>query len=72
MSRRLMLSLVWVAMLATTGVSGQDIDYTREIKPLLMQHCADCHGTDLQEGGFRVDTGGLVVRGGDRPESLLS
>ena len=72
MSRRLMLSLVWVAMLATTGVSGQDIDYTREIKPLLMQHCADCHGTDLQEGGFRVDTGGLVVRGGDRGRSVVS
>jgi len=67
-----MLSLVWVAMLATTGVSGQDIDYTREIKPLLMQHCTDCHGTDLQEGGFRVDTGGLVVRGGDRGRSVVS
>ncbi|MBH56115.1 MAG: hypothetical protein CMJ82_02890 [Planctomycetaceae bacterium] len=72
MSQRLMLSLVWISMLATTGVWGQDIDYTRQIKPLLIQHCADCHGTDVQEGGFRVDTGGLVVRGGDRGLSVVS
>jgi len=59
-------------MLAPAFAQGQEIDYTRQIKPLLSQHCADCHGMDLQEGGFRVDSGGLVVRGGDRGVSVVA
>jgi len=27
-----------------------------EIKPLLQEACFQCHGADLQEGGFRLDT----------------
>ena len=72
MLRYSLLSLAWILILAPTHAPGQEIDYTRQIKPLLNQHCADCHGIDLQEGGFRVDTGGLVVRGGDRGVSVVA
>lgn len=72
MLRYSLLSLAWILMLAPAFAQGQEIDYTRQIKPLLSQHCADCHGMDLQEGGFRVDSGGLVVRGGDRGVSVVA
>lgn len=29
--------------------------FTREIQPLLNQHCLRCHGADEQEGGLRID-----------------
>lgn len=31
-------------------------DFTSQIKPLLQQHCIDCHGPDASEGNIRIDT----------------
>ncbi|MEC9095953.1 MAG: PSD1 and planctomycete cytochrome C domain-containing protein, partial [Planctomycetota bacterium] len=72
MLRYSLLGLAWIVIVAPTYAAGSEIDYTRQIKPLLIKHCADCHGTDLQEGGFRVDNGGLVIRGGDRGVSVVA
>jgi hypothetical protein len=37
-------------------VRGDDsIDFVRDIQPLLRQHCAECHGSDQQNGGLRMD-----------------
>ena len=32
------------------------VDYTRDVKPILAQHCVKCHGPDKQRGGLRLDT----------------
>jgi mono/diheme cytochrome c family protein len=58
-------------LLAITIVAEDDIDYLRQIKPLLIAHCADCHNADLQESGYRVDVGALLVRGGDRGSTVV-
>src|SRR6476659_3179729 len=31
-------------------------NFSREIKPLLEQHCIKCHGPEKQKGGLRFDT----------------
>lgn len=31
-------------------------DFTSSIRPLLNQHCVDCHGAELTEGNIRIDT----------------
>ena len=31
-------------------------DYTREVKPLLVKHCAGCHGPEKQRASLRVDS----------------
>ena len=59
-------------LLALTIVADDDIDYVRQIKPLLIEHCADCHNVDLQESGYRVDVGALLVRGGDRGAAVIA
>ena len=59
-------------LLAITIVAEDDIDYLRQIKPLLIAHCADCHNADLQESGYRVDVGALLVRGGDRGSTVIA
>ncbi len=41
-------------------------EFTSSIKPLLHQHCVDCHGADLTEGNIRIDTlNPDLLRGGD-------
>ena len=41
------------------------VDYEREIKPLLLQKCASCHGALKQNSGLRLDAGELIRKGGD-------
>ncbi|HVU89389.1 MAG TPA: PSD1 and planctomycete cytochrome C domain-containing protein [Pirellulales bacterium] len=41
------------------------LDYTRQIKPLLLRHCTMCHGALKQEAGLRLDTGDLIRQGTD-------
>lgn len=35
-------------------------DYLREIKPLLRERCASCHGSVKQKGDLRLDAGSLI------------
>jgi hypothetical protein len=37
-------------------------DYTRDIRPLLRERCASCHGTLKQKGDLRLDAGSLIPR----------
>src|SRR3954469_8444145 len=40
------------------------IDFVRDIRPLLDQHCVECHGPDKQMNGFRLDRRRDALRGG--------
>ncbi|MBX3443780.1 MAG: PSD1 domain-containing protein [Planctomyces sp.] len=42
-----------------------DVDYHRDIKPLLAAKCAACHGVLKQEAGLRLDASQLIRQGGD-------
>ena len=58
--RRSLPKIVMLAVLANAfsaaGRAGEiQIDYSRDIQPILAQHCLECHGMDTQEGGFRFD-----------------
>ncbi|MBD3672879.1 MAG: DUF1549 domain-containing protein [Planctomycetaceae bacterium] len=33
----------------------EDVIFSRQIQPLLAKHCLECHGTDEQEAGLRLD-----------------
>lgn len=46
-------------------VAAADIDYARDIQPLLAAKCAACHGGLRQEAGLRLDHGGLLRQGSD-------
>lgn len=47
------------------------VDYEREIKPLLFQKCAACHGALKQNSGLRLDAGELIRKGGDSGPAVL-
>lgn len=41
------------------------VDYQTDIKPLLAEKCAACHGVLKQEAGLRLDARALMATGGD-------
>lgn len=45
--------------------SARKVDYSRDIQPLLAQHCYTCHGADVQQAGLRLDLRQNALRGGD-------
>ncbi|MEQ9410970.1 MAG: DUF1553 domain-containing protein [Fuerstiella sp.] len=58
-------------LLAATSVSGVEVDYERDIKPLLHQKCAACHGALKQEAGLRLDAASLIRQGGDSGAAIM-
>ena len=52
------------------SASAADVDYTRDVKPLLAKHCVACHGEARPRGGLRLDTGALARKGGKSGVSI--
>ncbi len=77
MNRVLTAAGLWIAAAAPLRA---EVDYQRDIRPLLATKCVACHGPARQEAGLRLDAGRLVRRGssqgavaipGDAEGSLL-
>jgi hypothetical protein len=49
----------------------QKIDFARDIRPLLSQHCWSCHGEKKQESGLRLDRKASALHGGDDGKVLV-
>ena len=60
-SRRILL----LAACLTASVEGAEVDYVKDVKPILEKRCVACHGSLRQEGGLRLDAVQLLRRGGD-------
>lgn len=50
-----------------TATARAEVDFQREIQPILAEHCFHCHGVDEKgrEGGLRLDDRDSVLIGGD-------
>ena len=46
------------------------VDYVREVKPILTEHCYRCHGASQQKGELRMDTAALALKGGENGPAL--
>jgi hypothetical protein len=46
-----------ILYLVASGTHGADIEFNRDIRPILAEHCLACHGPDLnrREAGLRLD-----------------
>lgn len=47
------------------------VDFTRQIAPLLLQRCVECHGPHKQEGDLRLDQRALVFPDGKNDEWVV-
>lgn len=39
--------------------------FEAKVRPLLVEHCFNCHGTKKQNGGLRLDSGAAILAGGE-------
>ncbi|MDB4779101.1 hypothetical protein OAG74_03590, partial [Verrucomicrobia bacterium] len=46
-------------------VSGQSIHFQTEVRPILMEHCAECHGGVKKASGFSVLSRASMLQEGD-------
>ncbi|MBN00504.1 MAG: hypothetical protein CMJ77_15415 [Planctomycetaceae bacterium] len=46
--------------------------FENQIRPLLVNHCLECHGAETQEAGLRLDAFSWALRGGDNGPALDS
>ena len=63
----LLLSTTASLNAATTGVEF----FEKRIRPLLVEHCQDCHGADKQKGSLRLDHQAGWKNGGDSGPALI-
>ncbi len=48
-----------------------DVDFETQIRPVLKQHCYDCHSQAGEESGLRLDHGANILKGGDRGPAVI-
>ncbi|MGB4709702.1 MAG: PSD1 and planctomycete cytochrome C domain-containing protein [Fuerstiella sp.] len=59
------LTVIFVAL--STPAFGGDVDFNRDVRPILSNHCFTCHGPDAEtrEGGLRLDLREAATGAGD-------
>lgn len=45
-----------VAEAAQPMNQGQTVDFVKEVQPILVQHCVECHGANKKKGKLRLDS----------------
>lgn len=65
----LAICLLWSSV--CTGLSAGEIDYLRDVQPILQANCFGCHGRLEQESELRLDTAEHRLTGGYSGPSLV-
>ncbi len=61
------------ALLASPALvrAADPVDFSKQVKPVLEQHCVRCHGADQKKGGLRLHTEADALKGGDGGAALV-
>jgi len=63
---RPLVVLTTIAVFAATHrCAAQTVDFVRDIRPIFVSHCYDCHSGDQRESGLRLDVKSAAMKGGD-------
>jgi len=74
---RLTHLLFWMAATANVAMADDDAQrvalafFEKEVRPVLVNRCHDCHSDTKQKGGLRVDHIGYLKSGGDTGPALV-
>jgi hypothetical protein len=56
--------------IADSAIAGE-VDYLTQVKPLLAAKCYSCHGALKQQAELRLETGALMLIGGDSGQAIV-
>ena len=70
---RLAASAAFLLTALSTGAlrAEEQVDFEKQIKPILERACVKCHGPEKTEGGYALHTRELMIQGGDSGEALV-
>lgn len=54
-----------------SSLAAADIDFQRDVLPILQDHCIDCHGADLAESKLSLESPLAALAGGDSGEQVI-
>lgn len=57
--------LIAVLLVITPKARALEIDFVRDVRPILQRHCYSCHGEAQQKSGLRLDIKSEAFDGGD-------
>jgi hypothetical protein len=69
------LSRFWIAGLIVSVASvsrAADVDFAKDIQPILEKTCLKCHGPEKPKGGLRLDSKEALLKGGKGGEIVVA
>ena len=62
---RPLLLIIWSCVVGRASADElAKVDFARDVQPLFIAHCTECHGPQEQKNGFRLDRRRDALRGG--------
>lgn len=63
--------LVTVVVVTHASEAPDTEHFEKKIRPLLVEHCLECHGEKKQKGGLRLDSRAAWERGGESGKAII-
>jgi len=65
-------AVVALAFAAPLQAAEDKIDFARDIQPIFVKRCYECHGPDKQKSGLRLDNKSDALRGGKSGKPVIA
>ena len=62
---------LFLVSLSAACADDATVDYSTQVKPILVKHCAECHGVTTQQISLRVDSAKGLLTGGDSGPAVI-
>ncbi len=55
-----------ISLLVAANALAAPVDFVRDVRPILQNHCYECHGEKKQKSGLRLDVKAAAFKGGEQ------
>ncbi len=69
--KQLLVLLACWWLLCSALSAAEEVDYVRDIKPILQKRCVTCHGPLRQKGQLRLDTAAMALQDGESGPAIV-
>jgi len=65
------LAIIGLLLAVSQAAADDDQFFEKKIRPVLIEHCFECHSGDANESGLRVDSLSALLTGGERGPAIV-